>query len=174
MIYCILYALMGNKIVTVKLPQHRFCKDRIILYTDEPVTSEGILRQGFNTRNKNLIFNAVVHQENKIQTVFLMPCSICRWLVVASCFFCFAMGCEQHHTAITAPLNLDSEKRAIAIQSRLSAPIIVQLQSRPAAIVTKAKHPIIEKDMSGTGNPFFTNYGTTQGLPVNNIICSAG
>ena len=43
--------------------------------------------------------------------------------------------------------------------------------NRPKVI--KAGNPVIKIDSSNGGIPFFTNYRIDEGLPVNNIICSA-
>jgi ligand-binding sensor domain-containing protein/signal transduction histidine kinase len=40
-------------------------------------------------------------------------------------------------------------------------------------IVLKAGRPVVKIDSSNGGVPFFTDYAIDQGLPVNNIICSA-
>ena len=53
------------------------------------------------------------------------------------------------------------------------APKVIQITAANRPKVIKAGKPVIKIDSSNGGVPFFTNYRIDEGLPVNNIICSA-
>ena len=53
------------------------------------------------------------------------------------------------------------------------APKVIPITAANRPKVIKAGKPVIKKDSSNGGVPFFTNYRIDEGLPVNNIICSA-
>jgi ligand-binding sensor domain-containing protein/signal transduction histidine kinase len=58
-------------------------------------------------------------------------------------------------------------------QKHLSQPKITYITSVNQPEVIKAGKPVVKIDSSNGGAPFFTDYGIDQGLPLNNIICSA-
>ncbi|MBD0349889.1 MAG: hypothetical protein ICV65_01915, partial [Flavisolibacter sp.] len=48
---------------------------------------------------------------------------------------------------------------------------LITVSNQPKVI--KAGKPVIKIDSSNGGAPFFTNYTTEQGLPLNSVFCSA-
>ena len=58
-------------------------------------------------------------------------------------------------------------------KNSFATPKVTRVSARNQPKVIKAGKPVIKIYSSGVGIPFFTNYSTEQGLPVNNIICSA-
>jgi ligand-binding sensor domain-containing protein/signal transduction histidine kinase len=59
-----------------------------------------------------------------------------------------------------------------AAKDELRSPKIVAITVNNQPVVAVAGKPIVTVDLSHGGVPFFTHYGTEQGLPINNIICS--
>jgi signal transduction histidine kinase/ligand-binding sensor domain-containing protein len=64
-------------------------------------------------------------------------------------------------------------KFEVSSKEKYAPPIIIPINANNAPVPIKPGKPIVRIDSSGVGIPFFTNYGTDQGLPLNNIICSA-
>ncbi|MEJ7738002.1 MAG: two-component regulator propeller domain-containing protein [Chitinophagaceae bacterium] len=54
-----------------------------------------------------------------------------------------------------------------------AAPTITHITALNQPKKVKAGKPIVEIDSSNGGAPFFTNYSTEQGLPLNSVFCSA-
>ena len=61
----------------------------------------------------------------------------------------------------------------IGSKKKFIEPTVIRLTDRNYPAIIKAGKPVIKKDSIGLGIPFFTYYSTSQGLPVNNVICSA-
>lgn len=56
-------------------------------------------------------------------------------------------------------------------KNSLAAPSIIPISTGNKPKITKAGNPIIKTDSSNGGVPFFTNFGSEQGLPLNSIRC---
>ncbi|MCR8560946.1 hypothetical protein KXD93_25030 [Mucilaginibacter sp. BJC16-A38] len=59
-----------------------------------------------------------------------------------------------------------------ATKAGLGPPKSVAITANNLPVVSVAGRPLVISDLSHGGVPFFTHYGTEQGLPINNIICS--
>ncbi len=94
----------------------------------------------------------------------------CTALVV-----CFAFVSCNHQSSSNAQSHAVKELQTInnSRKDSLAAPQVVPLTVRNQPKVIKVGKPIIKIDSSNGGIPFFTNYGTEQGLPQNSVFCSA-
>jgi ligand-binding sensor domain-containing protein len=96
----------------------------------------------------------------------------CRCILFL-CFFDFA-SCKHNEFS---PTQRDTAENlhvfSAARQDNPTMPKITYITNVNQPEVIKAGKPVIKIDSSNGGAPFFTDYGIDQGLPVNNIICSA-
>jgi ligand-binding sensor domain-containing protein/signal transduction histidine kinase len=100
------------------------------------------------------------------------PGFLVQWFILI-CFFSIS-ACNLHSSSHTT--NDTAERLPAIIASRhasLMAPKITYITALNKPMVLKAGKPLIIIDPSKGGAPFITNYDIEQGLPVNNIICSA-
>jgi ligand-binding sensor domain-containing protein/signal transduction histidine kinase len=94
------------------------------------------------------------------------------YCIIWGCFFAF-ISC--HYQPTSEAQNNSIQKSGIirsVAKYTVAVPKITPLTTRNHPRVVRAKNPVVKADLSGIGIPFFTNYNTEQGLPVNNIICS--
>ena len=96
-----------------------------------------------------------------------------RYCILLVCLFVF-ISCN-HQSSSPAQNDTVNKPQAInnSRKDSFSAPSVILITPSNQPKVVKAGNPVIRIDSSNGGIPFFTNYGIDQGLPVNNIICSA-
>ncbi len=90
--------------------------------------------------------------------------------------FCFFPFVSCNHSTSSHP-NISIVKKPEAINNirkdSFAAPKVIRVTARNQPKVIKAGKPIIKIDSSNGGAPFFTNYGTEQGLALSSVRCSA-
>jgi ligand-binding sensor domain-containing protein/signal transduction histidine kinase len=89
------------------------------------------------------------------------------------CFF-ILLSCNQE---VSPEANNNTSKKVqvfnAAKNKNFIPPRVTYITSANQPKVIKAGKPVVKADPSNGGVPFFTDYGIEEGLPVNNIICSA-
>lgn len=90
-----------------------------------------------------------------------------------SCFFAFT-SCN-YQTSSPAQNNTVKKFKSInnIQKNNFTAPNVIHITARNSPKVTRAGNPVIKIDSSHGGAPFFTNYGTEQGLALSSVLCSA-
>lgn len=83
----------------------------------------------------------------------------------------FSIGCREHHPFIFQGQEIQPPKTLNKNNNKFAEPGINLLHRSPSKIVFVPK-PLISRDETNTGTPFFTHYGTDEGLPVNSVLCS--
>ncbi|MEO5999032.1 MAG: two-component regulator propeller domain-containing protein, partial [Chitinophagaceae bacterium] len=98
---------------------------------------------------------------------FLWCCSI--WVA----FFAFS-SCN-HQNSLHPQKDTVKKPQAIndSRKDSFAAPTVIHITVHNQPKVIKAGKPIIRIDSSNGGSPFFTNYGTEEGLPLSSVHCSA-
>jgi ligand-binding sensor domain-containing protein/signal transduction histidine kinase len=93
--------------------------------------------------------------------------------ILILCFFSFTSCNHQasSHTQKDTTKNLHTT--SATRKESFAAPIVTYITVANQPIVLKAGRPVVKIDSSNGGVPFFTDYAIDQGLPLNNIICSA-
>ncbi|HMH22825.1 MAG TPA: two-component regulator propeller domain-containing protein [Puia sp.] len=102
------------------------------------------------------------------------PFSDLFWYCLILVFSFAGVSCSHQtppHPQNGAPVERHAVNNAAKYSFAEPKRIVITVRNQPR--VTKAGKPVIRTTLSGVGIPFFTNYSTDQGLPINNIICSA-
>ncbi len=93
--------------------------------------------------------------------------------IILICFFT-SFSCRHQASTHT---QKDTANNILAIsagrQENFPAPKITPVTAANQPEVIKAGNPVVKIDPSNGGEPFFTDYNIDQGLPVNNLLCSA-
>ena len=83
------------------------------------------------------------------------------------------ISCKQQSSLKTQNNSNKNLQLVSAIRKdSLATPIITHITATNQPKVIKAGNPIIKTDSTNGGNPFFTNFGTDQGLPLSSVFCS--
>jgi hypothetical protein len=89
-------------------------------------------------------------------------------LLLLSFFFISCKHVTSSHRQINTPKKLLAIKNSATHQ--FAAPKVTFIGPRNQPKKVTAGRPVRKANSLRLGNPFFTNYGTDQGLPINNII----
>ncbi len=118
----------------------------------------------FNSRKKNQPLKKLLPKRNYLHIA--LECSI-----VLAPLFCF-VSCNQ----VSSSTQIKKEKSSDTISETISKtslkPKVFYLTDSNRPKILLAKKPVIIKDSTHGGTPFFAHYGTEQGLPLNSALCS--
>jgi ligand-binding sensor domain-containing protein/signal transduction histidine kinase len=97
---------------------------------------------------------------------------LCQCAILV-CFFAF-VSCN-HQTSSTSQNDTAKKLQPINTTRKDSfvVPKVTYITAGNQPKILKAGKPVIRIDSSNGGAPFFTNYSTEQGLPLNSVFCSA-
>ncbi len=92
-------------------------------------------------------------------------------LILGCCFI--IISCHNQTSTYVKNTTINKHEAKKNSEQYFLPPIVipVTIQNQPAII--KAGKPVVKIDSSVSGIPFFTNYGTDDGLSINNVICGA-
>ena len=94
---------------------------------------------------------------------------ILRYYIILVFSFAF-VSCG--HQSRSHPQNFSIDKRpAAGIVHKPATPRVTLITARNHPKIIKAGKPVIKTEASGRGLPFFTNYGTDQGLADDFVTC---
>jgi ligand-binding sensor domain-containing protein/signal transduction histidine kinase len=92
--------------------------------------------------------------------------------ILAACSFVF-LSCNHQPPE---PTIKNSDKKSLPINNiekdGFAPPKVTFITSANLPRAVKAGKAVIRLDSSNGGTPFFTNYGTEQGLPISSVLCS--
>jgi len=95
------------------------------------------------------------------------------YCIIWVCFFAFSSS--NHQTSLHPHKDTVKKPRVIndIRKDGFAAPKVIPITVHNQPKVIKAGRPVIKIDSSNGGVPFFTNYGTEEGLPLSSVRCSA-
>ncbi len=96
------------------------------------------------------------------------------WYSIISVYLFAFISCN-HQTSSHPQTNIVKKPQVIndIRKDSFAAPKVIPITVHNQPKVIKAGKPVIRIDSSHGGAPFFTNYSTEQGLPLNSVRCSA-
>ncbi|MGZ3917010.1 MAG: ligand-binding sensor domain-containing protein [Flavisolibacter sp.] len=136
-------------------------------------TSGFFTKKDGNLKQINCIFNrdpkrkALLFKYKSMRHLRLLVYSL--YLLASSFISCSPVTSSGH------PTNTVKIIRAVnyGTPARISPPKLTFINTANQPKIVKAGNPIRRSVAPVFGNPFFTNYGTDEGLPIHNIICGA-